>query len=238
MGVSLQLRADVIITSPTGGNNVSADKALNSTNGAGFVALGNLVITEAVASDFATGDNQTLILTGPEGWRFNPGVGSISFIANRDVTAASLAVTTSNITITFSTKADTKMDALTISGVQVQALDGANMPGAGYLRQLFENPGTAVIAGIELDFSTFSLLNQIAGTASPDCADSTIADRNGRNALHPAAPNRHSGSVWQPVQPGQHDHRDGLARRRYWHAAGKLGASGHFRLGRLHQSFA
>jgi len=164
-GISPQLRADVVVTVPTGGNNISADKAVNSTNGAGFVALGSLVISEAAATDFESGDNQTLILTGPEGWRFNPGVGSISFIGSRDVTAASLIVATSNITITFSTKADTKLDALTISGVQVQALDGANMAAAGYLRRLFENPGTAVIAGIELDFSTFGLLNQIAGTA-------------------------------------------------------------------------
>src|SRR6266487_4967589 len=36
-----QLLANVIITSPTGGNNIPADKALNSTNGAAFTALGN-----------------------------------------------------------------------------------------------------------------------------------------------------------------------------------------------------
>ena len=60
-----QLWANVTITSPTGGNNVSADKALNSTNGAAFTALGNIVITEGAATDFAAGNNQTLILTIP-----------------------------------------------------------------------------------------------------------------------------------------------------------------------------
>ena len=49
-----RLLASVTITSPIGGNNVSADKALNSTNGAAFTALGNIVITEGANTDFAT----------------------------------------------------------------------------------------------------------------------------------------------------------------------------------------
>ena len=36
---SPQLWANVNITSPTGGNNLSADKALNSTNGAAFTSI-------------------------------------------------------------------------------------------------------------------------------------------------------------------------------------------------------
>src|SRR5881628_1079685 len=51
-----QLRADVVITSPSGGNNVSADKALNSTNGAAFTALGSIVITEGASTDLALGN--------------------------------------------------------------------------------------------------------------------------------------------------------------------------------------
>ena len=64
---SAQMQADVTITSPSEGNNIVADKALNSTNGAAFTALGNIVITEGVATDFAAGNNQTLILTVPSG---------------------------------------------------------------------------------------------------------------------------------------------------------------------------
>ena len=74
---SSQMRADVAITSPTGGKNVSADKALNSTNGAAFTALGSIVITEGASTDFAVGNNQTLTLTVADGWQFNPGVGTI-----------------------------------------------------------------------------------------------------------------------------------------------------------------
>ncbi|TAK93699.1 MAG: hypothetical protein EPO07_17760, partial [Verrucomicrobia bacterium] len=78
-----RLFASVIVTEPTGGNNISADKALNSTNGAALTALGNIVLTEGSITDFAVGNGQTLILTAPAGWRFNPGVGSINFQGSR-----------------------------------------------------------------------------------------------------------------------------------------------------------
>src|SRR5258706_8078683 len=80
-----RLQADVIVTEPTGGQNVPADMALNSTNGAAFTNLGNIVITETTNyADFAVGNNQTLILTAPDGWRFNAGVGSASFTTGKD----------------------------------------------------------------------------------------------------------------------------------------------------------
>jgi len=50
-----QAHGDVIITEPIGGNDVPADRALNSTNGAAFTNLGDLIITEGSASDFALG---------------------------------------------------------------------------------------------------------------------------------------------------------------------------------------
>src|SRR5437899_4267654 len=118
--------ANVVITSPTGGNNVSADKALNSTNGAAFTALGSIVITEGAATDFAAGNNQTLILSVPTGWQFNPGVGTVSFTGSRNITAATISVTASSLTVTFSVNGTDKLDVLTIGGLQVQALDGAN----------------------------------------------------------------------------------------------------------------
>src|SRR3954470_6323321 len=108
----VQLRANVTITSPTGGNNISADKAFNSTNGAAFTALGNIVITEGAATDFAAGNNQTLILTVPTGWRFNPGVGIVTFPALRNITAATISVTASTLTVTFSVNGVDKLDVL------------------------------------------------------------------------------------------------------------------------------
>src|SRR6266581_7991434 len=79
-----RLFGDVMLTEPTGGNNIPADKALNSTNGAGFTALGNIVITEGVNTDFANGTGVTMILTIPDGWRFNAGVGTVSFTSGRN----------------------------------------------------------------------------------------------------------------------------------------------------------
>jgi hypothetical protein len=160
-----RLCANVTITSPTGGNNISCDKALNSTNGAAFTALGNIVITEGAATDFAAGANQTLILTPPPGWQFNPGAGTVTFTAKSDITAASISVTSSNATVTLTVGGTAKLDTLTIAGLQVQCLDGANIPGSEYIRRVYTNPGTVTIAGIDIDYTTFGFLNELAGTA-------------------------------------------------------------------------
>ena len=119
---SPRLWGNVTITSPTGGNNISADKALNSTNGAAFTALGNIVIAEGVASDFGAGAGQTLILSVPPGWQLNPGVGTVSFTSGRNITAATIAVTSSNATVTLTVNGTNALDTLTIGGLQVQAL--------------------------------------------------------------------------------------------------------------------
>src|SRR6266436_6331232 len=118
---STHLLADVIITEPLGGNDVSADKCLNSTNGAGFTTLGNIVLAEAATTDFGAGNNKTFTLTLPIGWQFNPGVGSVSFSGSRDITAASISVGTDSLTVTFSVSGTSKFDTLTISGLKVQA---------------------------------------------------------------------------------------------------------------------
>src|SRR5215472_12105237 len=106
--------ANVTITSPSGGNNISADKALNSTNGAAFTALGNIVITEGLATDMAAGTGQTLILAPPTGWQFQAGAGTVAFGSKGDITAASISVTSSNATITFTVSGTTHVDTLTI----------------------------------------------------------------------------------------------------------------------------
>src|SRR5882724_9690971 len=162
---SPQLLADVIITEPVGGNDISADKSANSTNGAGFTALGNIVLAESATTDFAVGNNKTFTLTLPYGWQFKSGVGTVSFSGSRDLTAASIAVATSSLTVTFSVAGTGKFDQLTISGLQVQALDGSlDWMNTGYILNLSQNPGTAVIAGVGQDLTTFGLLNTIPGT--------------------------------------------------------------------------
>lgn len=162
---SPRLLADVKITEPVGGQNVSADKAQNSTNGAGFVVLGNIVLTEAVTTDLAPSPNSTLILSAPAGWRFNAGVGSVVFQGSRDITAASLLVTSSNLTVNYSAGGAAKLDVLTISGIQVQPISGVDAPNPGYIQRLSANPGTGTIAGIVNDATTFGFLNTVPGSA-------------------------------------------------------------------------
>src|SRR5690349_7463193 len=86
---SCAVLGDVIITEPAGGNEVSADKCANSTNGAAITALGNIVLTEGATTDFSIGNNQTFILTLPSGWQFKSGSGTVSFTTSRDITSAS-----------------------------------------------------------------------------------------------------------------------------------------------------
>src|SRR6266446_3887559 len=164
---SLQLRADVTVTSPSAGQGISADTAFNSTNSPAFTALGNIVITEGATTDFAPGTNKTLILTLPNGWRFNtPAGASASFLNSRDITSASVAVTTSNATVTLTVSGTTKSDTLTISGLEVQPLDGSSQDNLNglYIYNLSVNPGTETIAGIFEDYTTFALLYTTPGT--------------------------------------------------------------------------
>src|SRR5205085_4711763 len=100
-------------------------------------------------------------LTAPDGWRFNAGVGSVTFQGSRDITAASIAVTASNLTVTLSVGGVIKSDILTISGLQVQPLDGSLDPNPGYILNLSSRPGTASINGVIPDSTTFGFLNTI-----------------------------------------------------------------------------
>ena len=160
-----RMLADVTVTEPLGGNDISADKSLNSTNGAAFTALGNIVLAEGSTTDFGIGNNRTLIFTLPLGWRFNTSAGSVSFAPSRDITAASISVGTDTVTVTLSVSGAAKFDTLTISGLQIQALDGSlDWENTGYILNLSSNPGTAIIAGVNQDLSTFGLLNTVPGT--------------------------------------------------------------------------
>src|SRR6185295_16158171 len=50
--------------------------------------------------------------------------------------------------------------------VQAQALDGTiDLFGDSNIRRVSDNPGTAVIAGVENDFTTFGQLSELAGAA-------------------------------------------------------------------------
>src|SRR5207247_10217846 len=94
---------------------------------------------------------------------FNAGVGSVSFAGSANISAASIAVTSSNITLTLTISGVNKIDALTISGIQVQATEAGNLPAAGNILRTSVNPGTAVITGITPDATSFGALSQGIG---------------------------------------------------------------------------
>jgi hypothetical protein len=154
----------VIITAASGGTDISADLAGNTTSPA-FTKLGNIVIAESAPSDFAVGTDVTLILTAPSGWRFDPGVGSAKFARGRDLHSARISVSASTITVTLRVDDTSKIDTVTISGIKVQAIDGADLFSAGDILHTSANPGTAIIAGITDDATSFGALSQAAGAA-------------------------------------------------------------------------
>src|SRR5437867_4425791 len=97
LGFGLLTAADalsnVTVTAATGGTGLSAD---NAQNGAAptFTTLGNIVITEGAKADFAdtAGVGKTLVLTVPSGWQFNAGTGTVAFAANKNITNATISV--------------------------------------------------------------------------------------------------------------------------------------------------
>src|ERR1051326_3470310 len=162
-----QTFAAVSVTVATGGTNLSADLATNGAAPA-FTTLGNIVITETGTGDFAAQTTKTLILTAPNGWLFSPGTGSataakISGGGGNEVAVNSIAVTASNITVTITVSGTGQIKSLTISGIQVRATEGGNLPAAGNILRTTGNPGTATITGITNGSTSFGSLSQAAG---------------------------------------------------------------------------
>ncbi|HEU0010069.1 MAG TPA: hypothetical protein VFT34_09670, partial [Verrucomicrobiae bacterium] len=166
-------QAAVSITAATGGTNISADTAQNAASPS-FTTLGNIVMTETVANDFsATG---TLILTAPSGWRFNTSAtitatgAKDSGSGGNELTAIVTSLTASNLTINIIVGGTAQINHLTISGLQVQATNGAAVPSSGNIYRATGNPGTATINGITTTSngsgsggSNFGSLSQVAG---------------------------------------------------------------------------
>src|SRR5437667_326767 len=93
--------ANVTVTAATGGTGISADKAQNGAV-PGFTNLGTITIDEGAKTDFAdtAGVGKTLILTAPSGWQFNASSGTVSFVTNKNITNATISVSSSTITVT------------------------------------------------------------------------------------------------------------------------------------------
>lgn len=158
---SISSQAAVTITQATA-TSISADGAANSTTTPAYSTIGNIVIEEGANTDFSAGASVTLVLGAPAGWTFNAGVGSVSFSNARDISSASLSVTSASVTVTFTVGGTAKSDRLTISGLQVRADEGANIPGTGTITR---TGGTATINGAASG-AVLGTLGLVAGAIS------------------------------------------------------------------------
>jgi hypothetical protein len=159
--------AAVSITAATGGTNISADKAANASSPQ-TTTLGDIVIQEGGGTfgDFGS-PGGTLILTAPSGWQFIAGTETVTYTVSKNITSASISVSSpTTITVTFAVGGTDKRDALTISGIQVQATNGANLPASGNILRTSSSPGTASINGVTNDVTPFGSLSQVVGAAN------------------------------------------------------------------------
>ncbi|MFH1800918.1 MAG: filamentous hemagglutinin N-terminal domain-containing protein, partial [Candidatus Omnitrophota bacterium] len=154
--------AGVAITAATGGTGISADNAADASSPA-WTTLTDIVIAESNKKDFnKETTNVTLVLTAPAGWTFNAGIGTVSHITGKDISSSSISVTSSTVTVTLTVGSESSSgDAITIHGIQVQALQGAALPSSGNIL----SSGTATINGITNGSTNFGSLSQVAGAA-------------------------------------------------------------------------
>jgi len=166
-------------------SNVTITTATNGTINtcafpSAYQTLGDIIITEGANGDFTAGTNVTLILTAPTNFSFNAGVGNVTFSASKNITAASIVVTSSIITITYSSSGTNRTDILTISGIQILA---NNFSSSGNILRTSGNPGTGTIAGITNGTTNFGTLTSTL--IAPSSPSLNIAITSGSNPMCP-----------------------------------------------------
>ena len=164
-----------VIVSPSATNtSISADKAANAF-APEFTKLDDIIIREARNDDFASsnGSFRTLILTAPVGWIFRPASAQLFYDNRGDVRIASMTVDGTTVAISVGVTATRNLDAITIKGLEVQALDGASINCPGKIHRSSINPGTARFNGIKITSVTdgsggtaFATLDQTSGSAT------------------------------------------------------------------------
>lgn len=101
--------------------------------------LGNIVITETANTNFSnTAGARSLVFTIPTNFEFNPSVGTATG-NGQNVTITSTVVTATQITINYTCTATNKADVVTISGIQVRAI---NVASTGNITCTAVNTGT------------------------------------------------------------------------------------------------
>ena len=129
----------------------TASGSINScTYPTSYVALGDIFLEENNNGNFGFALNNTdytFIITAPANFEFQAGVGSVAFRAGEDITAASINVTATTITVTYRSNQANRTNAddrLTISGINFRGITG---PSTGNMTRTALGGGTGTISG-------------------------------------------------------------------------------------------
>lgn len=176
----------------------TANRSINScTYPTSYVALGDIFIEENQDADFGFADSNTdytLIITAPTNFEFQAGTGSVTF-RNRDITAASINVTTTTITVTYRSSQiilrHNEDDRLTISGINFRGITG---PSTGNMTR---TGGTGVINGAAMG----TVYGTLTSTNTPPPANGGGAATVCVGSNTPAFTNATGGGTWSII-PG------------------------------------
>ncbi len=141
--------ANVLITPATGGTNISADSAANSST-ASWTSLGPILVLEMgnARADISSG---TLILQVPAGFEINAELLPSLVIPgsnNKDLISATLQLTDARtLTIGLVVSGTIRVDNFVVTNLQVRPLSGTVLSGPVHIYRPLDG-GTAVIPGI------------------------------------------------------------------------------------------
>jgi hypothetical protein len=91
-----------------------------------YMDLGVIKLTETTNGDFAIGDVQTIQISVPTNFQFEPNVGNVVASNGGNVRNTTITVTNSLLTITYDCTGNNKSDEITISGVKIRAIAYSN----------------------------------------------------------------------------------------------------------------
>ena len=91
-----------------------------------YKPLGNIVISENQNTNFSVATGVVIDLVAPANFEFLAGTGSVTYTAGQNITAATIIVSATAITITYTVTGTNRIDAMTISGIQVRAINNAS----------------------------------------------------------------------------------------------------------------
>lgn len=188
--MSYSVKAQVVISPAGGGTAICSSTAIGGTAPA-CTPIGPITITETLNSDFAIGSDQ-IILNPPAGWQFCTVPAPVITHLPGDITGIATVFTAGSLTLNITSTGTVAHDAITITGLSVQALSPLAVPGFIYASASSGVSGIVIGTGAGAsDFGDLALMpTTITGPPSV-CIGSCITLTSG-----PA------GGVWSTTTPG------------------------------------